>query len=561
VAGLVTTLGSGAMTNSIKEIDGAATIFVIGANTTSAHPVIGQRMRRAAQNGAKLIVVNPKEIDLAQVADHHIQHKSGSDVVLLMGMCRYIIEEDLHDKAFIAERCENFDELKESLEVFTPEYVEEICGVPWDQVCTVARIYATHKPAALFFAMGITQHTHGTDGVMAVSNLALLTGNIGKPSSGVNPLRGQNNVQGACDMGGLPNYYPGYQQVSNPAVREKFEKAWGIGEKGANGQGPSVSRLSDKNGLTHTEIFDKIYEGEITALYMVGENPLLTEANANHVREALENLDFFVAQDLFISETAQYADVILPAASFAEKDGTFTNTERRVQRVRQAIAPRGDSRPDWWIVSQIAKEMGEPGFDFAEPSEIMEEIAAVTPSYGGISHERVEGDGLQWPCPDAEHPGTQYLHKDKFARPNGKAQFVSLTYKKSAEIADDEYPLILSTDRSLYHYHSSTMTRRVEGLEKLDSNEWLKLSPADAEKFDIEDGEWVEVHSRRGKIKVRAQVTDICPPGFCSMTFHFHESPTNEITSGALDPVAKIPETKVAAVRVEKIESRAGVGE
>jgi formate dehydrogenase major subunit len=565
VAGLVTTLGSGAMNNSIKEIDGAATIFVIGANTTSAHPVIGQRMRRAAQNGATLIVINPKETDLAQVANHYIQHKSGSDVALLMGMCRYIIEEDLHDKAYITERCENFDEFQESLATFTPEYVEEICGVPWEQVATVARTYATHKPAALFFAMGITQHTHGTEGVMAVSNLALLTGNIGKPSSGVNPLRGQNNVQGACDMGGLPNYYPGYQQVTDPAVREKFEKAWEIGANGAepkaaNGHSP-ISHLSDKIGLTHTEIFDKIYEGEVTALYMVGENPLLTEANAKHVRASLEKLDFFVAQDLFISETAAYADVILPAASFAEKDGTFTNTERRVQRVRQAIAPRGDSRPDWWIVCQIAQEMGAAGFDFAEPSQIMDEIAAVTPSYGGISHERVIGDGLQWPCPTADHPGTQYLHKDKFARPNGKAQFVPLSYRESAEVADDEYPLILSTDRSLYHYHSATMTRRVEGLEKLDSNEWLKLSPADAAQFDIENGEWVEVHSRRGKVKVRAQVTDICPPGFCSMTFHFHETPTNEITSGALDPVAKIPETKVAAVRVEKIESSAGVGE
>jgi len=519
------------MTNSIKEIDGAATLFVIGANTTSAHPVIGQRMRRAAQNGAKLIVANAKEIELAWVADHFIQPKPGSDVALLMGMCRHIIEEDLQDKEFLAERCENFDEFRESLEAFTPEFVTEITGIPWDQIATVARIYATHKPAALFYAMGITQHSHGTDGVMAVANLALLTGNIGKPSSGVNPLRGQNNVQGACDMGALPNFYPGYQLVTNPAVREKFEKAWGIGAKGGgrkagNGSRAPASNLSDQNGLTHTEIFDKIYEGKITALYLVGENPLLTEANAKHVREALEELDFFVVQDLFISETAQYADVILPAASFAEKDGTFTNTERRVQRVRRAIDPRGDSRPDWWITSQIAQKMGEPGFDFAEPSKIMDEIASVTPSYGGISYERIEKVGLQWPCLDENHPGTQYLHKDKFPRPNGKAQLVPLTYKKSAEIADDEYPLILTTDRS---------------------------SPADAAQFGIEDGEWVEVHSRRGVIKVHAQVTDICPPGVCSMTFHFHESPTNEITNPALDPVAKIPETKVTAVRVAKI--------
>jgi len=540
VAGLVTSFGSGAMTNSIAEIDNAGTLFVIGANTTNAHPVIGQRMRRASQNGAKLIVANPKEIDLVRAADYFIQHKPGSDTVLLMGMCRYIIEEGLHDNEFIAEHCENFEAFQESLDAYTPKFVEEITGVPWEQLAIVARTYATNKPSAIFYAMGITQHSHGTDNVMAVANLALLTGQIGKPSTGVNPLRGQNNVQGACDMGGLPNVYPGYQNVTIPEIKAKFEKAWG-------------RELSGELGLTHTEIFDAIYDGEITALYLVGENPLLTEANAKHVREAIEKLDFFVVQDLFISETAQYADVLLPAASFAEKDGTFTNTERRVQRVRAALSPRGESKSDWWITSQIAQKMGEPGFDFSEPSEIMDEIASVSPIYGGISYERIEEVGLQWPCRAADDPGTQYLHKGKFARPNGKGQFVPLEYKESAEIADDEYPLILTTDRSLYHYHSATMTRRVEGLEQLDSNEWLKLSPADAAQFGIEDGEWVEVYSRRGKVKVRAQVTDVCPSGVCSMTFHFHESPTNEITNPALDPVAKIPETKVTAVRVEKV--------
>jgi formate dehydrogenase (NADP+) alpha subunit len=528
------------MTNSIKEIDGAKTIFVIGANTTNAHPVIGQRMRRAAQNGTTLMVANPKKIDLARAAHTFIQPKPGSDTVLLMGMCRYILEDGLQDQAFIDEHCENFDDFAASLEIFTPEFVEEITGVPWEQVIKVAHTYATNKPASLFYAMGITQHTHGTDNVMAVANLAMLTGNIGKESTGVNPLRGQNNVQGACDLGGLPNVYPGYQNVTIPENKAKFEKAWG-------------KPMSDKIGLTHTEIFDAIYDGKVTALYMVGENPLLTEANAKHVKEALEKLDFFVAQDLFISETAQYADVILPAASFAEKEGTFTNTERRVQRVRRAIPPRGDAKPDWWITSQMAQKMGEPGFDFSGPEEIMAEINIVSPIYAGITYERIEEVGLQWPCRDLDDPGTQYLHKGQFARPNGKGQFIPLVYKKSAEIADAEYPLILTTDRSLYHYHSATMTRRVKGLEELDSHEWLKLSPADAAQFGVEDGEWVEVESRRGKIKVQAQVTDTCPTGVCSMTFHFWESPTNEITNPALDPVAKIPETKVTAVRVEKI--------
>ncbi len=541
MAGLVTSFGSGAMTNSIKEIDGAKTIFVIGANTTNAHPVIAHRMRRAAQNGATLLVANPKEIELARSAQLFIQPKPGSDTVLLMGMCRYILEAGLQDQAFIDELCENFDEFEASLAPYTPEFVEEITGVPWTDVTKVAHTYATNKPAALFYAMGITQHTHGTDNVMAVANLALLTGNIGKESTGVNPLRGQNNVQGACDMGGLPNVYPGYQNVTIPENKAKFEQAWG-------------QPMSDQIGLTHTEIFDAIYESKVTALYMVGENPLLTEANAKHVREALENPDlFFVAQDIFLSETAQLADVVLPAASFAEKDGTNTNTERRVQRIRKAIPPRGDAKPDWVITSQIAQKMGEQGFDFTGPSEIMDEIAAVTPIYGGISYDRIEEVGLQWPCRDADDPGTKFLHKGKFARPNGKGQFVPLAYKKSAEIADDDYPLILTTDRSLYHYHSATMTRRVAGLEELDGNEWLKLSPADADQFGVEDGEWVEVYSRRGKVKTRVQVTDTCPSGVCSMTFHFHESPTNEITNPALDPVAKIPETKVTAVRVEKI--------
>ena len=532
------------MTNSIAEIDGAETFFVIGSNTTHAHPVIAQRIRRNVRyRGAKLIVANPKEIELTWFADHFIQHQPGSDVALLMGMCRYIVENDLHDKEFIAERCENFDEFLESLEPFTPEFVAEVTGVPWEQIAEAAHVYATNKPSQIYYAMGITQHSHGTDNVLAVANLAMLTGNVGREFTGVNPLRGQNNVQGACDVGGLPDVYPGYQKVTNPAAREKFEKAWNV-----------PGRLSDKIGLTHTEIFDAVLEGKVRAIYLVGENPLLTEANAKHARKAIEQLDFLVVQDMFMSQTAEYADVILPAASYAEKDGTFTNTERRIQRVRRAIPPRGDSKPDWWITCQIAKAMGEPGFDFADPAEIMDEIAAVTPIYGGISYERLDGEGLQWPCRDADDPGTKFLHKGRFSRPNGKGQFVPLIYRPPAEIADADYPLILTTDRSLYHYHSATLTRRVEGLEQLDDREWLKINPQDAARLGIRDGDWVEVSSRRGTIKVRAQVTGICPDGVCSMTFHFWESPTNEITNPALDPVAKIPETKVAAVRVRKIE-------
>lgn len=527
------------MTNSIGEIDHAGTMFVIGANTTSAHPVIGHRMRRASRNGATLIVANPKEIDLVRASDYFIQPKPGSDTALLMGMARYIVENDLHDQEFIEKYTENFAAFKESLDAFTPEFVEETTGVPWDQIALVARIFATRKPASIFYAMGITQHSHGTDNVMATANLALLTGSVGKPSTGVNPLRGQNNVQGACDLGGLPNVYPGYQKVDDPDVQAKFEKAWN-------------RKLSDKVGLTHTEIFDAILDGKVKSLYMVGENPVLTEADAKHARRALEELDFLVCQDIFLSESAEYADVVLPAASFAEKDGTFTNTERRVQRVRRVIPPKGESRPDWWITSQIAQAMGEEGFDYQSPAEIMAEINAVSPIYGGITYSRIEDTGLQWPCRDERDPGTQYLHKDgNFSR--GKGHFVPLEYKPSAETADHEYPLILTTDRSLYHFHSSTMTRRVDGLEELESEELIKMHPVDAEKFGIEDGQWVEISSRRGTIKARADVTEICRPGMVSMTFHFVESPTNEITNPALDPVAKIPETKVSAVKLKPI--------
>ncbi len=537
MAGLVTTFGSGAMTNSIAEIDNAGTIFVIGSNTTAAHPVISHRMRRAAQNGATLIVANPKEIDLVKAADYFIQPKPGSDTALLMGMCRYIIENDLHDKKFIAAKTEDFEKFEKSLEPFTPDFVEGITGVPWEQIALVARVYATKKPASIFYAMGITQHSHGTDNVMAVANLAMLTGSVGKPSTGVNPLRGQNNVQGACDLGGLPNVYPGYQRVDDKNNQEKFEKAWD-------------RELSGDVGLTHTEIFDAILAGDVKAMYMVGENPVLTEANAKHARKALEELDFLVSQDIFLTESGQYADVVLPAASFAEKEGTFTNTERRVQRVRQVIPPRGDSKPDWWITTQIAKAMNEEGFDYLSPEEIMDEINQVSPIYGGITYQRIEKSGLQWPCRDKKDKGTKFLHKGKFSR--GKGKFVPLEYKPSAEIADKTYPLILTTDRSLYHFHT-VMTRKVDGLEKLESEELIKLHPDDAEQFGVEDGQWVEISSRRGTIKARAKVTDICQPGMVSMTFHFVEVPTNEITNPALDPIAKIPETKVSAVKITPI--------
>ena len=540
MAGLATSFGSGAMTNSIGEIGDAACILSIGSNTTTAHPVIGVEVKKALQHGGKLIVANPREIGLCRLADLWLQHRPGTDVALLMGMMWIIVDEGLLDLSFVQERCENFEAFLDSLKNFHPEFVEQTTGVPTEQLAQAARMYATSKPATILYTMGITQHTHGTDNVLAVANLAMLTGNIGKPSTGVNPLRGQNNVQGACDMGSLPTVYPGYQSVADPNVQKKFEEAWGC-------------PLSPTPGHTLTEIIEAAYQEPIKAIYLVGENPALSDPDAQHVRKALEKLEFLVVQDIFLTETAQLADVVLPATTFAEKNGTFTNTERRVQRVRKVIDPTVDSRPDWQITCQIARRMNGKGFDYEEPEQIMEEIARLTPSYGGISYQRIEKGGLQWPCPTAEHPGTLFLHKDTFSR--GKGNFVPLQYRPSAELPDNEFPLILTTERSLYHYHTSTMTRKVKGLRMLRSEELVEINPADPQKLGIADGQTVKVISRRGEVVARARVTTISPPGVVSMTFHFAESPTNMLTNPALDPVAKIPELKVAAVRVEPCES------
>jgi formate dehydrogenase alpha subunit len=542
VTGLVQSLGSGAMTNSANEIADAACILAIGTNTTSAHPIIALKIKRAVRHGARLIVANPKRIDLCRFADVFLRHRPGTDVALLMGMMRVIVDEELLDQSFIEERSENFPAFRKALDDFDLDFVEKTTGVDREKIIQAARFYATLKPATILYAMGITQHTHGTDNVLATSNLALLTGNIGKPSTGVNPLRGQNNVQGACDLGALPNVYSGYQKVTLSQMREKFSAAWAVDE------------LPEEPGLTVVEMMDAAYDGRLKALYVMGENPMVSDPDVNHVRQALERIDFLVVQDIFLSETAQLADVVLPGASFAEKDGTFTNTERRVQRIRKAIEPVGQAKPDWWIICQIAKRLGGKGFDFSHPTEIMAEIASLTPSYAGISYDRLEDESLQWPCPAPEHPGTPILHTERFATENGKGRFVPLEFKPSAELPDAQYPLILTTERSLYQFHSATMTRKVEGLNILRRQEMVEMNPQDAATLGISDGEVVRVISRRGEVAVMVKVTEVCPPGVVSMSFHFSETPTNILTNPALDPEAKIPEFKVCAVRVEKTE-------
>ncbi len=537
VAGLAQAFGSGAMTNSIDEIGVAACILVIGSNTTSAHPVIALEIKKAVRNGGKLIVANPREIELCRYADIWLRHLPGSDVALLMGMMKVIFDEKLADSAFIAECCENFDAFKESLNKFDLKFVEKVTGVPGDKIAQAARLYATEKPATIIYSMGITQHSHGTDNVLATANLAMLTSNIGKPSTGVNPLRGQNNVQGACDMGALPNVYTAYQRVDNPDIQKKHETAFGCS-------------LSSSPGLTLTEMLDAAYNGQIKAIYLMGENPVISDPNAKHVEEALEKLEFLVVQDIFLTETASLADVVLPSTTFAEKDGTFTNTERRIQRVRKSIEPVGSSRPDWWIICQVARRLGGKGFDFENPSQIMEEIASLTPSYGGVSYQRLEECGLQWPCPTSDHPGTPILHVATFVC--GLGRFTPLDYKPPAELPDKEYPLMLTTGRSLYHFHTGTMTRKVTGLNAIEPEGIVEINPADAASLKIADGEKVRIISRRGKVVAKARVTDDSPPKVVFMAFHFAESAANILTNPVLDPVSKIPELKVCAVTIEK---------
>jgi len=541
VAGLAQSFGSGAMTNSNDDIGEAQCIFAIGTNTTEAHPIIALQVKKAAKNGTKLIAANPKRINLCRHATLFLQQKPGTDVPLILAMIKVILDEKLYDEEFIKIRTEDFEILKDSLKDFDLDEASKITGVKKEKIIEAAQLYATNKPGTILYAMGITQHICGTDNVLAISNLALLTGNIGKPGSGVNPLRGQNNVQGACDMGALPNVYPGYQKVTDEKVQAKFEKAW-------------RTKLDNQAGLTHTEMFDALEKGKIKVFYIAGENPVLSEANANHTKHCLEKAPFVVVQDIFMTETAEYADVILPATTFAEKEGTFTNSERRIQRVRKVIKNVGDSRNDWEIICNIAKRMKQKGFDFKSSKEIMDEITSITPIYGGIDYARIEEKGLQWPCRDKNDPGTSYLYKEQFSRPNGKAKFIPLKFTPPAEWPDKEFPFLLTTDRSLFHYHTGTMTRKVKGLNVLHKNEWIVIHPVDAKKLNIKENDWVEVKSRRGKIKVQTKIIDIIAPGVVSMTFHFHEAPTNELTNNAIDPVAKIPETKVCAVKIKKVK-------
>jgi len=526
------------MTNSIEEIKNGDCILVIGSNTTENHPVIALEVKAAVrQKGAKLIVADPRKIELVDYAHLWLCQKPGTDVALINGMLQVIISREWFNKAFVEERTEGFAALAESVKDFTPEAVEKITGVPARDIMEAAGLYAKSPNSSIIYAMGITQHATGTNNVLALANLAMVAGQVGKPHSGVNPLRGQNNVQGACDMGGLPNVYTGYQRVDDETMRQKFEKAWGV-------------PLSRRPGLTLMEMMKGIADGKVKGLFIMGENPLLSDPNINKVRDELKHLDLLVVQDIFFSETAELAHIILPGVSFAEKDGTFTNTERRVQRVRKAIEPLGNARQDWEIISDLSTRLGYP-MEYSSPAEIMEEIASVTPSYGGIRYERLEGLGLQWPCPTFDHPGTPFLHKDRFTR--GKGKFHITPYAPAPELPDEEYPFLLTTGRVLYHYHTM-ISRKSKGLSEIYPEAVVEINPEDAARLGIQPGDGlVEVASRRGKVNVRAKVAENLPPGVVFMTFHFKEAAANLLTIDALDPLAKIPELKVCAVKIQKV--------
>jgi formate dehydrogenase alpha subunit len=552
VAGLATTYGSGAMSNSMDDIvEYAEAMLIIGSNTSEQHPVFGTKIREAViKRGVKLIVADPRRIEMTDFASLHLRQQPGSDIALINGLMYIILEKGWEDKEFIARRTEGFDDFQEVIKKYTPELVSEITGIPIEKLYEAAEILGTFKPTAVMWAMGITQHVTGVHNVISMANLQMLTGNIGIPGGGVNPLRGQNNVQGACDLGGLPNVYPGYQSVTLETSREKFESAWGV-------------PLSTKVGMTVTEMIPAAGEGKVKALYIMGEDPIMSDPDSSHIRHCLDVCDFIVLQDIFPSETSPYADVLLPAVSFAEKNGTFTNTERRIQLVRKAVEPLGEAKPDWQIISELAKRILSGGkrtvnggnyadWDYANTSQIMDEIAALTPSYAGVSYARLErGDRLQWPVKDANHPGTPILHVGQFAR--GAGRFMPIEHVPPTELPDEDFPLVLTTGRVLYHWHGGEMTRRAEGLMAIYDQSLIEVNPEDAERVGLNGKQRVRVQSRRGTIEAKAWITDRVPPGIVFANFHFPEAAANELTIAALDPVAKIPEYKVCAVKIEAV--------
>ncbi|XKR50503.1 formate dehydrogenase subunit alpha [Enterococcus faecalis] len=538
VHGLAQTLGSGAMTNPIADItEDVDMILLVGSNPEEAHPVIGAQIRQAIQRGTQVVVVDPRKINLVKDSAPHLQVQAGTNVAFANGMMHVILKEGLADRHFIEERTEGFSDLEKMVADYTPEKVAEICHIHPEDLIQARRMYAKAEKAPIIYCLGVTEHSTGTEGVMSMSNLAMLVGKVGKPGCGVNPLRGQNNVQGACDMGCMPYDFPGYQKVNNPEVIDKFEKAWHV-------------PLNRNTGLTSTKVLPARTAGNVKGLYIFGEDPIVTDPDTGHVRQALESLDFLVVQELFMTETVAYADVVLPGISYAEKDGTFTNTERRVQRVRKAVEPRGQAREDYEIFCEVMTRMGYP-CAYESAKEIMKEISAVTPSFGGINYERLEKESLQWPCRSLTDPGTPIMHVGSFAR--GKGLFKAIPYKQAQELPDEEYPYLMSTGRMLYHYNTRAMTGRTEGINQIANHSYIEINAVDAQALGIQEGDKVEVHSRRGKIETYAAVGNRVFPQEVFMTFHFPDGNVNEITNAVFDDIATIPEYKVCAVAIKPV--------
>jgi len=528
------------MTNSIEDLGLADVILVMGSNTTEAHPIIGIEMKKAARRGTRLVVVDPRRIRLVDHAHDWLRIQPGTNVALINAMMRVIIEEGLADEDFIAERTEGFEEMREHVLATDIEWASETTGIPAEEIREVARAYATAERAAIVYCMGVTQHTSGTGQVRAVANLAMLTGQIGRPGTGVNPLRGQNNVQGACDLACLPNCLPGYQSVIDQGTLDRACDYW-----------ETDIKLSDTPGLTLVEMMDAACRGELKAMYVMGENPVIADPDQAHVRKALDSLEFLVVQDIFLSETAAYADVVLPAASFLEKEGTFTNTDRRVQRVRKVVDAPGQALSDLEILTRVAEALGQ-SWDYDGPGDVMTEMGALTPQYGGITFARLENEGsLQWPCPDEDHPGTPILHTDGFTR--GKGAFAPIEYVPPTDPTDDALPFVMTTGRNLWNFHTNTMTGRTDGLSDLSPSGYVEVGPEDAERMDIREGDMLEISSRRDTVRAPARISSDIKPGVIFMPFHFADAAANLLTTGEhLDPLSKIPGLKATAVGVKK---------
>lgn len=527
------------MTNPLVDMAKPDVIFAIGTNMTECHPVAATGLKKALRRGAKMIVVDPRKIPLAEICDLYLPITVGSDVALLQAMAHVILRDELVDRKFVAERTAKSEEFFEHLRERTPQWAEKICGVPAQDIETAARWYGSAERGAIYYTLGITEHACGVDNVQSLCNLALMTGNLGKEGAGVNPMRGQNNIQGAGDAGGVPASYPGFQSVTDPKNQEKFERLWG-------------TRVDLDKSVTKTDALDMALDGTLRAMIINGENTAVTDANREHCEHALRSLDHLVVVDIFRTETAEFADVVLPATSWGETDGVCVNTERRVQRLRAAVPPIGEAKPDWWIISEIAKRCGIAGFEYESAEQVFNELCSLSPIYRGLDWDRIDRSEFQWPVPEVDHPGTPILHTDSFK--NGRGIFMMPEYRPPAEQINDDFPVWLTTGRRLPAYHTRTQTGRSQGLDYLLPEEFLEVHPSDVEKYGLTDGGWCRMTSPRGSVVIKVNCNTQSPPGTVFCSFSFNDVPVNLLTGSSYDPITKTPELKVSIVNLVPVE-------